>query len=1365
MITIGIVATLGQVDYFTTCLTAIYKSAFTARDQLKVILVDNNANGALTNRLHQFYQQYKNITTVITNRTNKGYAFACNQILQSTDTPYVAFVHDDVIVATNTFQVVIENLERQPNIAIAMPLTSYANESFVCVSYIRKAFEKIKPSNKIYISSKLLQTTLHQLYKGSLDEFACQILADNTKFPLEITEQISSFCLIGRTDSLRKVGKFNTEFTHRGNEDKEFGLRLRQKGYEIAVCRTAYVHHHGNLTTDGIGFHFRDVIQKHDAIWNRIQASNGISAPKIQQPTITAPTVASAPVVGKIDIIDTQVIATPKTLRQPTKTLHNNRIIHVANLSNFTNAPRLQKAQQLFLQSIYESKTKNVTLIAGVREQCEFEQFEIVQLQRDAITEFGETKNLVFLKDLLDLAASKAGENDWLFYCNSDCCLSPHLYQALSHYDRQPYLEYLRLDVQDEPDTLQQVYTYPNKLYDIGVDGIAIRKYFYLQTRDSIPDFILGQPSWDTYLSVFYRTLIPSSQNYTDLYHPRHPQAWDFNKLSVSGQHNLTLYNEQVVAQVIALDQHIQRIVTEPDTAIVVAWFGRNPTRTKATAEAFCNVHDFQTINAHFIFVELIADGGETNFPEFANRKHIDHIIIHGNDSNQGLFQKEALYNIGAKHGSNYDYLIFLDSDIYSVQANWLDEIRTLLLLDNNKIIQGFETCVDSVDSEYAFAAWSFAYKNHCQSELYHNPGLCWAMTRAKFYEIGGFNPYAIFGGGDGLFAAEVVGVETGKHFLYVFIYKQFRAITRKLNVVAKIDHTKHNLVHIHHGFLHDRRYDERHCTLMFFSKPILELVVLDRQNILAWRDPRCIERELLAHKLEIKSSLDCATIYERLLTDRVNTAVITCVYGDRHKLAKQSIEQWLQQNLRTQIIVVELLFNDEPSQLLSLTSPRVLHTIVRGDNSNKDLCQKEALYNIGSRLIGSNIKYLIFIDNDVFSLNKNWFTDIRQKLIDNSDHVVQGFESVIDTKDPQYQFLSLIAWRTKPDRLSHTNPGICWALTRDKFEQFGRFNPYFVEYSGDSGFCAEILNTQATAYENYIQTFPCFAELLRPTTTKGIPTYVEDELVHLHHGYFRDRSYNARKYIVHRWNRSIQAVVQLDDSGLIRWNDPTCIERLSLQNIPSYDDYEDVDAFYESHNYKCRENSIMKFAHDPISTAHNNIVLQTNNGILTLFASAGESTTDALCSWSKNVLTNNGLTRLSLSAMDLAQNIVAVEIAPQDRTLTCTGLFPIKRNWQGATLINANIRKLTFDIRTTGSSEYTLKMQFESWDENKIEVRSPEIPITSRDYQQWTSITLPLSTFINSDYKFDESRLLLFHFYAPFDTICYLKNVQIQPY
>ena len=221
------------------------------------------------------------------------------------------------------------------------------------------------------------------------------------------------------------------------------------------------------------------------------------------------------------------------------------KIVHVVNLF----IPS-QKNKSLFnrttlaIQSIEEAIrfTENVEILGCSSIALKRAGWKTRILIRNAANTIGHNKDFLYLKDMFDAAAELAGDDDYILYSNLDCQLTRGFYKNLFK-NNSDIVEYVRRNC-PETKSLKEIFSGESWPYTTGRDAFAFKKKTYLSIREYIPDFIIGEPHWDTALSGICQKLHSTSENLSDLYHIDHPKEWDINSLTIGGQYNQSLFAE-----------------------------------------------------------------------------------------------------------------------------------------------------------------------------------------------------------------------------------------------------------------------------------------------------------------------------------------------------------------------------------------------------------------------------------------------------------------------------------------------------------------------------------------------------------------------------------------------------------------------------------------------------------------------------------------------------------------------------------------------------------------------------------------------------------------------------------------------------
>ena len=245
----------------------------------------------------------------------------------------------------------------------------------------------------------------------------------------------------------------------------------------------------------------------------------------------------------------------------------------------------------------------------------------------------------------------------------------------------------------------------------------------------------------------------------------------------------------------------------EGANVIVLASWGRNVLRDKVALQ--CLVHNIPLLSEfYFLYLDL-SDG---QFLEAPNDKRFCHVKIQKNIFSEGLWQKEALFNLGLKIASNSKNIVFMDNDVLISDPFWQDEV--LRKCDVFDFVQGFKRVVDTEDSSYDQFSWTYLRSISCYEQ--GAPGLIWCGNTKNFLEIEGHNKYMIDGSGDGAFVCELVGLKNSYvKVTYNWFISKIRVFKNKYSY-GFIDSI---VKHVNHGPARD--YSNR----MFFVDAIIPSV------------------------------------------------------------------------------------------------------------------------------------------------------------------------------------------------------------------------------------------------------------------------------------------------------------------------------------------------------------------------------------------------------------------------------------------------------------------------------------------------------------------------------------------------------------
>lgn len=538
------------------------------------------------------------------------------------------------------------------------------------------------------------------------------------------------------------------------------------------------------------------------------------------------------------------------------------KIIHA--IWPVTKSGPIAHRQDLFLQSSDLALRPNVLRIA-TSETWKRNGWKDVPPGRNASL-VGDSPFKPFLKDIFDVALRLAQPEDWLVSGNVDCAISPDFYDDLT-LRRCTVVEYMRQDVLDDPQTLDDLFRFRREPYPMGLDVFAFRAGFYAEIQKDFPDFILGEPHWDTALSEILRRLVPVQRDEQRLYHPKHDQAWDFANLSPAGRHNNTIY-VNALTYGIAQEHVIGPVTHQTDTAVIIPIFGNGGLRGEAMKEAIGRQLQ-QDLWCDTYIIELLREGERSELPaEILSR--VRHIPVLCPPEAEGIFQKEALLNIGwktARTHHSYDYFILVDADVYCGHPSWFRQIRAKLQANPAKVVQGFRTVLDTVDPGFCWSSLAAAFRLGRPTDLPLNPGICWGVHHKVLEAAGGLNPFSLGSSGDSLFVAEFLNKPALAYDPWLFDFPWFQEIFRHLPFRAEFDCVDMDLLHVHHGPAAKRNYDGIRYAMAGYG-PVKDWLGTNEQGLVVWKKPNGVEHELSHRRDEMNTREDVDRMFgERGLT------------------------------------------------------------------------------------------------------------------------------------------------------------------------------------------------------------------------------------------------------------------------------------------------------------------------------------------------------------------------------------------------------------------------------------------------------------------------------------------------------------------
>ena len=345
------------------------------------------------------------------------------------------------------------------------------------------------------------------------------------------------------------------------------------------------------------------------------------------------------------------------------------KIIHVVNFidpEKISNK-NLKNRINLSIESINNNASKNTTILAASECDCIVpDGWKFLKLKRSAKSKLKSNKDFAFLKDMLDGASNLLSDDDIILYTNMDCIISDSIYKDILN-DNKDITEFLRRDVTFSK-KLDDIYKLNYSIYEIGVDGLSIRNSIYKKIRDKLPDFVIGEPHWDTCYSGILHKHFSVEQNTKDLFHIIHNQEWDDSNLSYAGNYNKKLYLESISCGL--MDDVIINIKKQ-----TIFLYLKHSLKNANLTEVRSALKNFGFIKSiDFIFCEFLDESSVPIGPKLGFKYYN---IYNKNKFTKALDQKNSISNILLHSFSNYRNIVILYENIKNISS---DDIKTIQL-------------------------------------------------------------------------------------------------------------------------------------------------------------------------------------------------------------------------------------------------------------------------------------------------------------------------------------------------------------------------------------------------------------------------------------------------------------------------------------------------------------------------------------------------------------------------------------------------------------------------------------------------------------------------------------------------------------
>lgn len=222
-----IIVTYNSENYIVNCINSLFRYQFTFG--FEIIIIDNNS----TDKTLEVLKSLNENINLISNRSNLGFAFACNQGIKASKFEYVFLLNPDSAVLNNAIEFFYNFMEKPEN------------ENVWCCGgqLFNDEGKMIKSMGKF---PSLWDVFLEQFgIKGVLLKISNNKSMRETNLKSEINDVpfVLGCDMFIRKKVLEKIGLFNKSF-FLNFEETELSCRAKKAGYRSILVKNAKIIHH-----------------------------------------------------------------------------------------------------------------------------------------------------------------------------------------------------------------------------------------------------------------------------------------------------------------------------------------------------------------------------------------------------------------------------------------------------------------------------------------------------------------------------------------------------------------------------------------------------------------------------------------------------------------------------------------------------------------------------------------------------------------------------------------------------------------------------------------------------------------------------------------------------------------------------------------------------------------------------------------------------------------------------------------------------------------------------------------------------------------------------------------------------------------
>lgn len=190
------------------------------KSNYQLIIINNGSNDETKDVLLK-YSNYDNIE-IINNKENYGFGYANNQGINISNSNYICFLNNDVLLFQNWDEHLIKPFKIFNNVGAVGPVTN----NCAGIQSENYQFANVKPNE--YYKTAIQLSELKHTY-------------------LEY-HRIIGFCILTKTKLIKEIGGFDEMYNIGNYEDDDLCLRIKLNQLKIIICENVFVYHHGSKT-------------------------------------------------------------------------------------------------------------------------------------------------------------------------------------------------------------------------------------------------------------------------------------------------------------------------------------------------------------------------------------------------------------------------------------------------------------------------------------------------------------------------------------------------------------------------------------------------------------------------------------------------------------------------------------------------------------------------------------------------------------------------------------------------------------------------------------------------------------------------------------------------------------------------------------------------------------------------------------------------------------------------------------------------------------------------------------------------------------------------------------------------------------